>query len=314
MEGKLMIGVEDRGSPELPSHQDLEREVPQPPADIFDNIKDVYNTRYILSTDLPSDPAEFKKRMETTIAYFRKEKVKGVYIEVSMEQCAIIGASKELGFSFHHAEGDFVTLQKWVPDSPSKLPYYATHYVGVGGLVIDWDAGKVLVIQERSGNDTFTWKVPGGLVDNGEYLSEAAEREVREETGILTTFKGVVAVREKKNYNFGRNDIYVVCLLEPNTKEINIDEVEIAKCKWVDVDDWAQHEFRVGIQEMICKLAQDMVHTYKAKKAESNHLAHVWRSTQVQVNLASFKGHHVAYIPGHMIKEEPKEPQESKNN
>lgn len=312
MEGRMMIGVEDRAAPELPSHEDKGKELPQPPADIFINTKDVYNTRYILSTDLPSDPVVFKKRMVTTLAHFKEEKVKGVYIEVTMEQCAIIGASKELGFSFHHAEGDYVTLQKWVPDSPSKLPHYATHYVGVGGLVIDWETCKVLVIQERSGNDTFTWKVPGGLVDNGEYLGEAVEREVREETGILSTFKGVVAVREKKNYNFGRNDIYVVCLLEPNTTEINIDEVEIAKCKWVDVDDWAQHEFRVGIQEMICKLAQDMIHTYKAKKAESSHLAHVWRSTNVQVNLASFKGHHIAYIPNHMVKEESHDLQEVK--
>lgn len=286
---------------DLPSHQETGKDIPVPPAEIFINTKDVYNTRYINSADVPADPAEFKARLEKTLQHFKEEKVKGVYIELSLDQSALIAPCKELGFTFHHAEDDLVTLQKWVPDSPSKLPHFATHYIGVGGLVIDFKGGRVLVIQERSGNDTFTWKVPGGLVDNGEYLGEAAVREVREETGVHTRFKGVVAIREKKNYNFGRNDIYFVCLLEPLTTEINIDEVEIATCKWVAVEEWAAQEFRVGIQQMICKLAQDMIQRYRDQHADSHHLASVWQSTHVHVNLATFKGQHLAYIPSHMV-------------
>lgn len=32
------------------------------------------------------------------------------------------------------------------------------------------------------------WKIPGGLVDDNEFISEAAEREVWEETGIKAKF------------------------------------------------------------------------------------------------------------------------------
>ena len=33
------------------------------------------------------------------------------------------------------------------------------------------------------------WKIPGGLVDDGEYISQAAEREVIEEETLLIYMK-----------------------------------------------------------------------------------------------------------------------------
>lgn len=310
MESETKVSQEKAADGDLPSREDGGRDLPSPPPEIFVHSRDAYNTRYIQSKDLPADAETFRRRMETTLGHFKEQKVKGVFLELSLEQHALVGPSKELGFTFHHAEDQYLTMQKWVPDTPSKLPHYATHYVGVGGLVIDFEAAKVLVIQERSGRDTMTWKVPGGLVDNGEYVGEAAEREVREETGVLTTFKGVVAIREKKDYNFGRNDIYLVCLLEPKTKEIHMDEVEIAKCRWIDIEEWATHEFSVGIQELICKLAQDMIKTYQANKKDSKHLDSVWQSKFVHVNLATFKGTHLAYVPQTMIGNEKEEVKE----
>ena len=41
-------------------------------------------------------------------------------------------------------------MQHWLPENePNKLPHYATHFVGVGGLVINDEKDEVLVIQER---------------------------------------------------------------------------------------------------------------------------------------------------------------------
>ncbi|HEY3512286.1 NUDIX domain-containing protein [Kribbella sp. NPDC051137] len=51
-----------------------------------------------------------------------------------------------------------------------------------GVLVWDHDRRRVL-LQERS--DDQTWCIPGGAVEPGERLEDAARRELREETGLV---------------------------------------------------------------------------------------------------------------------------------
>jgi len=41
-------------------------------------------------------------------------------------------------------------LTQWLPEGEvSKLPHYATHFVGVGGVVFNDETDEILVIQER---------------------------------------------------------------------------------------------------------------------------------------------------------------------
>ena len=77
-------------------------------------------------------------------------------------------------------------LTHWLPDSENKLPPNASHQVGVGAFVFDSATGRVLVVQERSGplKGKGVWKMPTGLVMQGEDITEAAVREVYEETGV----------------------------------------------------------------------------------------------------------------------------------
>ena len=58
-------------------------------------------------------------------------------------------AVQEAGFQFHHAKDGYVMLTNWLPEGvESKMPSFASHYCGVGGLVFNHDQSKMLAIQE----------------------------------------------------------------------------------------------------------------------------------------------------------------------
>ena len=61
--------------------------------------------------------------------------------------------------------------------------------LAVGGVVIR--DGKVLLIRRGKPPALGEWAIPGGRVELGETLEEAAEREVREETGVQVRASGI---------------------------------------------------------------------------------------------------------------------------
>lgn len=58
-------------------------------------------------------------------------------------------------------------------------------------VVVTNDAGDLLMIK-RSDNDN--WAIPGGAIDLGESMVDAAIRETREETGIDCEVTGIVGI------------------------------------------------------------------------------------------------------------------------
>ena len=75
----------------------------------------------------------------------------------------------------------------------------------------------MLCIQERTPPTELgrLWKLPGGLVETGESIEQAAVREVWEETGINANFVSILGFRELLTYQWGQQDLYFVCMLEP---------------------------------------------------------------------------------------------------
>jgi ADP-ribose pyrophosphatase YjhB (NUDIX family) len=65
--------------------------------------------------------------------------------------------------------------------------------VGVGCLVLD-KQGKVLLVRRAYPPGAGKWSIPGGHVELGEDLVEAATRELKEETGVEAEPVGVVNV------------------------------------------------------------------------------------------------------------------------
>jgi 8-oxo-dGTP diphosphatase len=59
----------------------------------------------------------------------------------------------------------------------------ATPLVGVGAIIIDED--QVLLVKRAHPPIQGQWSIPGGVLEVGELVREAAIREAREETGLL---------------------------------------------------------------------------------------------------------------------------------
>ncbi len=89
---------------------------------------------------------------------------------------------------------------------------------------------NILLIKNRGGN---YWGFPKGHNENGETLEETALREISEETGLEIElkegFKGNTSYR-KENGNT-KNVTYFIA--EPLSKDINIQEEEIADYIWL---------------------------------------------------------------------------------
>ena len=74
----------------------------------------------------------------------------------------------------------------------SDRRYPARPIVGVGTVVLDGD--MVLMIQRGKPPRQGSWSIPGGAQELGETIREAAQREVREETGLEIEIFGLIDV------------------------------------------------------------------------------------------------------------------------
>lgn len=82
--------------------------------------------------------------------------------------------------------------------SPRRIDYYddpaapkANSLVPSVNVVVVNDAGDILMIR-RTDNDN--WAVPGGAIDLGESVAQAAVRETLEESGIECEITGIIGI------------------------------------------------------------------------------------------------------------------------
>ncbi|CAN1223193.1 Nudix hydrolase 2 [Linum perenne] len=152
---------------------------------------------------------------------------------------------EQQGFRFHHAESDYVMLVRWLPEHlPDTLPINASHRVGVGALVVN-EKNEVLVVMERNGGfkGTEYWKLPTGVVEEGEDIWAAAVREVKEETGIDAEFVEMLAFRQSHKSFFSKSDLMFVCMLRPLSSNITAQLSEIEASKWMPIDEYVEQPY-----------------------------------------------------------------------
>lgn len=195
---------------------------------------------------LPVHPEEFRQALDHSLRVWTEEGFKVVWLEIPIDRSDLIPVAVQAGFVFHHSgTGDLMLTRQLVEGA--FVPPYASHYIGAGGVVLNKDR-ELLVVWEKvhQRNHRRYYKLPGGALRRGEHLVDGVIREINEETGILTRFESLVCFRHWHGYRFGKSDIYFVCRLSPLTREIRIQEEEIAESRWMPVEEYLASEY-VGI-------------------------------------------------------------------
>lgn len=140
-----------------------------------------------------------------------------------------------------------------------------------GGVLIKDQT--ILLAKIEYGVNSGKWMLPGGFLEHGESIEEAACREFFEETGVVTTTNRMVGMRSGTREVKGviQTTIYIVFEMIYKSGELKKDEVEISDLKY-----WTIQEIEESneIIELSKEIALRTYHTrnglYKGKDIRVN--------------------------------------------
>ncbi|KAL1209440.1 Nudix hydrolase 7 [Cardamine amara subsp. amara] len=209
---------------------------------LFEGEADNFNGVTVnMDDNEPMDAAVFTQRLKASLCHWKYEGKKGIWIKLPLKLANLVEATVNEGFRYHHAEPDYLMLVSWISEIPDTIPANASHVIGVGALVFNKDTKEVLVVQEKSGyfKDKNVWKLPTGVVNQGEDICTGVAREVEEETGITADFVEVLSFRQShKSFLKTKSDMFFLCVLSPQSYEITEQKSEILEAKWMPVQEY----------------------------------------------------------------------------
>lgn len=104
------------------------------------------------------------------------------------------------------------------------------HIIAVSALITN-DNNEVLLVKVQWRQDT--WEMPGGQVEEGEALDEAAAREILEETGLVIEPVGITGVY----YNTTKHILSVVFKGNYISGDIQHPPEEISDARFIEINE-----------------------------------------------------------------------------
>ena len=133
---------------------------------------------------------------------------------------------------------------------------YDAHRIGVGGICRY--RNKILLVKIGYGPSEGKWILPGGLVEFGEKLSEAVEREVLEETGVQTKAEEIVSVRHmisQRNREGKKSDLYITFRVKYVNGEPTAHNREVSAAEFVTIKQLKNRKLGELVRHIIDKTA-----------------------------------------------------------
>jgi 8-oxo-dGTP pyrophosphatase MutT (NUDIX family) len=208
----------------------------------------------IVDTERLPDDTTFAAMLEHSLKTWKAEGLRLVWLDVPIARAALIPIAVAAGFVFHHSDDDSLTMTCRLVEG-AFVPTHATHYIGVGGVVINARRELLVVCEKHRRTSQRYYKLPGGALQPGEHLAEAVLREVLEETGVHAKFESLVCFRHWHGYRYGKSDIYFVCRLSPLSEELAMQAEEIEEVLWMPVDEYLASELVSPFNKRIVRAA-----------------------------------------------------------
>jgi len=118
----------------------------------------------------------------------------------------VLRVAAKIGAAATSDVGPEALYEEWKKEIGSGVDGYVTPKVVVGAVVGN-DNGEVLLIQRA---DSGIWLYPTGWADVGYSASEVAEKEVREETGIICEVDSLLGIFDGARRGFHRIPLYSI--------------------------------------------------------------------------------------------------------
>ncbi|MFA5923542.1 MAG: NUDIX hydrolase [Methylococcaceae bacterium] len=132
--------------------------------------------------------------------------------------------------------------------------------LGVSGIVFN-NQKQILLIQRNQPPAMGFWSIPGGKLEPGESLAEACQREIKEETGLDTEVKNIVAVVERRVEGFHYVIIDYLAQLADEENSQPVAQSDVSEARWVSLENLFDYHLVAGLAEIILR-------TYKVYNGE----------------------------------------------